>query len=822
MNSLGKILIVAGQSWIRQKIAKILENWADIESTRTLLDAHSLFLEHGTFDGVILDTTSYPFHDSHFISVTSRYKQPVSIASSELRWLALNYPHVPIIVLVKTGKSTWTLLDKGPGRIAVLSFDNVLRPNILTHQIYKLQQFQIFLVFPETASAGVSEAIEAVNNKNIRMRLGLLLQPDAKEVLRRCKSDCHPLVPAPSDACDEYCSSPKVCGLVTITGWEQKGRIIFFGSHREHWPIVFSSQGFQLALKGYQEKAKVMYLACQTALATGTSLEFHRNVKGCPMDFCFDQLDISAGLVKAQLCEECSNQLREHAHKCWLTPIQVEDVKHILADTRSSAGVTDAEPGGIKAQVDLKLANVSTTEVQLNKPLIENIARVATRVSAYFDEYSQSRRLIREHQSFILAMRHYNSDTPTIPGSRQLARRSNIKSPPHYVGGGYFLAYGGFGVAIDPGYDFLRLLYNTPPIHSKDKSIKSPGYTTEDIDLVIVTHNHLDHHADLETILRSKRGRMLSIFCTPEIQQEYGLDKRARHMQLHIIEETPQTNGVSNIILPQRMATAYEIKRLPALHWQHTDGLSIHPGSNNGMHRLQKHLNCFGLLISLLSLDHDEEEVSALKKLLITGDTLCPSISGNGIDMKSLHPYITPKHWPRLLMTRADWTQELVNRLAEAYKNFYSVYRQQSADLVCVHIGSIESSGWAQDSKHFNNLYDGHHLGLMGIVRLLCMMREMPQHVVVSEFGEELIGHRVHICDALESMLRAASSCHPHVIPADVALCIDLQNATIRCSYCDEWHPFKEIIAVEKGSDYLEYAPAMVTGTQHDTCDWRS
>lgn len=54
-------------------------------------------------------------------------------------------------------------------------------------------------------------------------------------------------------------------------------------------------------------------------------------------------------------------------------------------------------------------------------------------------------------------------------------------------GGGYFLKWRGFGIVIDPGFDFLRNFHDA-------------GYHGREINVVVVSHNHPDHNSDLKDI----------------------------------------------------------------------------------------------------------------------------------------------------------------------------------------------------------------------------------------------------------------------------------------------------------------------------------
>lgn len=54
-------------------------------------------------------------------------------------------------------------------------------------------------------------------------------------------------------------------------------------------------------------------------------------------------------------------------------------------------------------------------------------------------------------------------------------------------GGGYFLKWRGFGIVIDPGFDFLRNFHDA-------------SYHGREIHAVVVSHNHPDHNSDLKDI----------------------------------------------------------------------------------------------------------------------------------------------------------------------------------------------------------------------------------------------------------------------------------------------------------------------------------
>jgi Tfp pilus assembly protein PilF/ribonuclease BN (tRNA processing enzyme) len=79
-------------------------------------------------------------------------------------------------------------------------------------------------------------------------------------------------------------------------------------------------------------------------------------------------------------------------------------------------------------------------------------------------------------QNTISILRGWSSSVTLLEGSERKWR-----------GGGYFIKWNGYGIVIDPGFDFLRNFHDA-------------GYHGREIHGVIVSHNHPDHNADLTRI----------------------------------------------------------------------------------------------------------------------------------------------------------------------------------------------------------------------------------------------------------------------------------------------------------------------------------
>lgn len=108
--------------------------------------------------------------------------------------------------------------------------------------------------------------------------------------------------------------------------------------------------------------------------------------------------------------------------------------------------------------------------------LIESkiIAAIKNAGDTQYDKYISQPDSGRDNTLSIL--RGWSSSVTLLEGSERRWR-----------GGGYFLKWQGYGLVIDPGFDFLR------NFHDAD-------YHGREINAVIISHNHPDHNSDLKDI----------------------------------------------------------------------------------------------------------------------------------------------------------------------------------------------------------------------------------------------------------------------------------------------------------------------------------
>lgn len=97
-------------------------------------------------------------------------------------------------------------------------------------------------------------------------------------------------------------------------------------------------------------------------------------------------------------------------------------------------------------------------------------------VDIYIENY---RHRIFDERNILVMLKGFSSSTPIL---LNYAHNTNF-----YSGGGFYIRWNGVGIAVDPGYLFVQ-------------NLQDYGLNVLDIDVVIITHEHIDHSSDMRIL----------------------------------------------------------------------------------------------------------------------------------------------------------------------------------------------------------------------------------------------------------------------------------------------------------------------------------
>ncbi|MFN3527688.1 MAG: tetratricopeptide repeat protein, partial [Candidatus Altarchaeaceae archaeon] len=313
-----------------------------------------------------------------------------------------------------------------------------------------------------------------------------------------------------------------------------------------------------------------------------------------------------------------------------------------------------------------------------------------------FKRFVSDKRTINSEKNFLIVLRRWNSYTPAL--SSELERSK---------GGGYFLSWQGKGIVIDPGFNFIE-------------NFLSNGLRIADIDAIFLTHSHLDHTADFESL-------MTLIFEHNDNLQENEKKKVDLFLNVSSLNKFGNLISVDNAsinkiyILQQGDVMDFREKynfKLKVTYAQHRE--------------IYGYGYSTGLIFDLYYKDINEKE--KIFRIGFTMDT--------------------------------GYTEQIGKQFSDS-------------DILVAHIGSIKEKEFNLDLPIQERLYKT-HLGLIGTAKII--EDSKPSLAIISEFGEELGNQRVDIVKAIERVVKSKRI--KRVIPGDIGMKILIPNIKIKCDWC--------------------------------------
>jgi ribonuclease BN (tRNA processing enzyme) len=380
-------------------------------------------------------------------------------------------------------------------------------------------------------------------------------------------------------------------------------------------------------------------------------------------------------------------------------------------------------------------------------------------------------------------------------------QRWNSSSPAQgrSIGGGYLLYHTDkdgtvdLGIAIDPGFDFVRNLFHE-------------GFGISDIDIVLISHSHVDHVRDFESIVQlladlkklgNKREKCVHVMLS------LGVYDRLKH----IIEDPFYRYHVEPYIIDARREIERDYFENLSPHCavqfvkrdkeeEHKQGMmrywAVLPGENLASQTDDSRIKVTVQPTRAYHTDPSNYSDSFGFKIEVTEP-------GEKTDVSADAP---SPHTTTLGYTGdTKWVFPLVPDPLEGKYNRHQIWdvseQYYGCDAVIVHLGSLVDTDENGLRKEFMNCLKCNtnqqkecrgtvckkdHPYLAGLIRLLSSLRsesrvkmktegKLKQLVLVSEFGEELRGGiRVNLIERLKLAYKDALSFLPLDVGIDVQL----------------------------------------------------
>lgn len=378
------------------------------------------------------------------------------------------------------------------------------------------------------------------------------------------------------------------------------------------------------------------------------------------------------------------------------------------------------------------------------KKILVNTITNGIEDETYSDQQRNLMEFLQEKQQiddfYLEVLRRWNSYTPLV------ARDSDMSK-----GGGYYVRAFGKGIVLDPGFNFLD-------------NFKSMKHKFGEIDIVLVTHSHNDHTADLESILT--------------LLHEYNQDLKEHTIPKDIGREK---NYDFHRVPSDEIVAEYKIRK-KIIDFYVTASV------------FKKYIGLFQLRNTMDYRVHVIEKGSEIK--------LADNFSFEVIAAKH-DDIVSNRHSVGFLLKVKDkvvvytgdtgWDTDIEEQYEELSKRFRS-----EKIILLAHIGGFKLYERRYISKDYftsdkeSKLYYENHLGRLGLAKLVDKIQ--PSICIISEFGEEFRGSRVKVANIFDS----AFSNKYAFIPADIGLKVNLENFHVKSFKLQGDHLYSSFIEPDR------------------------
>lgn len=371
---------------------------------------------------------------------------------------------------------------------------------------------------------------------------------------------------------------------------------------------------------------------------------------------------------------------------------------------------------------DFNPADLKTMALQPLRQELDELFRRQSQPKDYYGMFHKRLLSGSYPENFFINLKGMSSSSPFL---------YNSALHTDYAGGGFYVRWEGVGIVVDPGYNFLKNLGNFL-------------LTLFDIDIVIITHDHIDHNHDARLLvdlayqLKGNLGKHLQWYVDAET---------AKVLEIYLGEELLDTLHVIS-------ATSHLMKESGCLHlcdhivlspFRTKHILLSNPSTQSGGAKYSE--RTFGFQLELSS------ETSSAYRIGYTSDTsFFPELPQNldGLDL-------------------------LIANISSVFKEELVIEQQNK---------------W--------------HLGLTGMQKLIQGMTAFPRILALSEFWSGITDIRYDITKFIGTYFSeyVKEGNDWLILPLELGTTISLPDSTVKCSRCGQYE--KRVYMLRPIADFDE------------------
>jgi len=361
----------------------------------------------------------------------------------------------------------------------------------------------------------------------------------------------------------------------------------------------------------------------------------------------------------------------------------------------------------------------------------------------------------------LVVLRRWNSYTPFVPLPPE--RRGK--------GGGYFFCWEGTGIVVDPGFDFIDNLFLN-------------GLSLADIDVVVVTHAHLDHTMDLDPLLTLLHQRSV----LPNV------DQRPLTLMVNVgcsmkeftwlASMSPNIVDTVQVLYPgRRDIFVSERITLTTTHAYHDEIITKQ--------------RCIGLVFTLA-----DKAGNPSCRLGFTSDTRWRrSLVSDYSNCDILLAHVGSVDFREVASLARIGISEDQYRVIRGTHSETSTRKPVLTDNLARDLGFKSLSSFKQllVRRQFreSEVHRRQHLGFTGTYKLA--KGSNARLVLLSEFGEEMGSFRAKTAKSLNTALdrlaelSGADKVYPRCMTADIGMAVSLPEGKVWCEICQNFRPSRQM-----------------------------